>query len=308
MAWTNHKLTRQDGAALNYHHAIPNGQIKAVVQINHGMAEHSARYERFANALAIAGYASYAHDHRGHGATVAPGSAQGHFAGNGGWQIILDDVLAVNNRIQSDHPGIPIICFGHSMGSIMALNHILRQPDTIAAAILCNSGADANLLTTVFRTLLKIQRMFKGSDVPSGLAKKLSFETWNKVFTPNRTEFDWLSRDEAEVDKYIKDPLCGFDVSIGLWLDVLEGISFGADDTNLAQLPEELPVFLLAGGADPCTENGKAMANISTRMKGRAMSDVTLSILPDTRHESLNETNRDETTAALISWLDARFG
>ena len=306
--WKSFFLKTTDGAELHCFSALPKVQPKAIIHINHGMAEHAARYERFAQALTGAGYGVFAHDHRGHGHTTAPGAAQGHFAQSGGWGAVIGDVLAVNAEIKQHHPDVPIICLGHSMGSIITFNYILRHPDTIAGAALWNSGVEAGALLAILRSILKIQRMFKGSDVPSGFAQKASFETWNKKFAPNRTECDWLSRDEAEVDKYIADPLCGFDVTIGLWLDVLQGIHFAADDANLKSLPKTTPVHLQAGDEDPCTKNGKSVANIHSRMKSAGMNDVTFTLLKNNRHESLNELDRDETTRQFIQWLDDRFG
>ncbi|NRB32156.1 MAG: alpha/beta hydrolase [Rhizobiaceae bacterium] len=307
MAWTSSKLNSGTGAELQLYSQTPKGKPKAIVQINHGMAEHAARYERFAEALAKAGYGTYAHDHRGHGATSAPDAALGVFARKKGLDAVLNDVAAVNAHISSEHPNVPIVCFGHSMGSIIGFNYVLRHPDTVAAAALWNSGVETGALAVVFSSILKIHRMFKGSDVPSGLATKATFETWNKEFAPNRTDFDWLSRDAAEVDKYVDDPLCGFPVSIGLWLDVLDGIYLAADDKNLAALPKDLPVHLLAGADDPCSERGKAVANIARRMQSAGMSKVNLTVLSETRHESLNEVNRDQTTAMFIDWLDDQF-
>ncbi|MEP1208933.1 MAG: alpha/beta hydrolase [Rhizobiaceae bacterium] len=307
MTWTSSTLPTSDGASLQLYQHLPKGKIKAVLQVNHGMAEHAARYQPMAEGLAAAGYAVYAHDHRGHGHTTAPGASPGIFARRGGWDAVIGDVAAVNAHVRQAHPDVPIICFGHSMGSIIAFNYALRHPDTINAAALWNSGVETGALAAIFSIILKVQRMFKGSDVPSGLANKASFEAWNKQFAPNRTDFDWLSRDEAEVDTYVADPLCGFPVSIGLWLDLLEGIYFAADNKNLAQLPKDLPIHLLAGGDDPCSERGKTVANIARRMEGVGMDDVTLEVLPDTRHESLNEINRNETLQSFIAWLDKRF-
>ena len=193
------------------------------------------------------------------------------------------------------------------MGSIIGFNYILRKSDTVAAAALWNSGVETGAPGLIFSSILRIQRMFKGSDVPSGLATKATFETWNKEFAPNRTDFDWLSRDETEVDKYVDDPLCGFPVSIGLWLDVLEGIYFAADNKNLSKLPKDFPVHLLAGDQDPCSERGKAVANIARRMQSAGMTKVSLNVLTDARHESLNEVNRDATMAMFIDWLDSWF-
>ena len=189
------------------------------------------------------------------------------------------------------------------MGSILAFNYILRHPDTVQGAALWNAGVDTGALAAISSAMLKIQRMFKGSDVPSGLAKKLSFETWNKQFAPNRTDCDWLSRDEAEVDKYVSDPLCGFEITIGMWLDVLEGVYFAADDQNLKKLSKDMPIHLQAGTNDPCTEDGKTVANIEKRMKSAGMTNVNFNLLEDTRHESLNELNRDVVTSDFIKWL-----
>ncbi len=308
MAWKQDNFAPEPGVDINLYRRIAKGQLKGVVQINHGMTEHAARYERFGDALAQAGYSTYAHDHRGHGYTKTPDSFLGSFAKQNGWTKVICDVAAINALAHQENPGVPVICFGHSMGSILSLNYAMRHPDTIQGLALWNSGVETGFLGAVFKTILKTQRMFKGSDVPSIMVKRLTFDTWNKTFKPNRTDFDWLSRDEAEVDKYVVDPLCGFDATIGLWLDIVEGIYFGADDSKLATLPKELPIHLQSGDLDPCTEKGKAMANIKDRMNKLGMADVTYELLTDTRHESLNELNQEATTAKFVAWLDARFG
>ncbi len=308
MVWTSAIFERSEKVCLQLYHHLPENRPKAIIQINHGMAEHAARYERAAKVLTAAGYGVYAHDQRGHGQTTAPGSSPGIFARQGGWDAVISDVAAINQHIRDSHRDSPIICFGHSMGSIVAFNYTLRYPQTINAAALWNSGVETGAVAAVFSAILRLQRMFKGSDVPSGLAQKATFETWNKEFAPNRSEFDWLSRDPAEVDKYVDDPLCGFPVSIGLWLDVLDGIYFAANDANIKNLPSDLPVHLLAGMDDPCSERGKAVANIARRLEAAGLADVTLSLLPDTRHESLNDINREATLDGFISWLDERFG
>lgn len=303
MAWSKETLETTDGAKLNCFLNIPDAP-RAIVQINHGLAEHAARYRGFSEALALAGFGSVAHDHRGHGETTAPGASQGQFAKSEGWNAVIEDVGAVNRMITERYSGVPIICFGHSMGSIIAFNYILRNPTTVSAAALWNAGVETGMLGKVFSVILRTERFFKGSDVPSPLAKKATFETWNKQFAPTRTEFDWLSTLPAEVDKYMDDPLCGFEISISLWLDLLSGTNFAADDSNLDSLPENLPIHLLAGTEDPCTEGGKVVANIATRMEKRGMNRVTLEILEQTRHESLNEFNKEETSAKFISWLN----
>ncbi len=302
------RLASPTGADLQVYSCKPGKNQKAVIHVNHGMAEHAKRYERFAMALAEAGYGTYAHDHRGHGYTEAENAPLGSFAKQEGLVKVLADSRAVNQHIRKKHPGRPVVYFGHSMGSIIGLNYCIRHSDTINAAALWNSGVDAGFLLFVFTTLLKLERMFKGSDVASMIALKLTFEDWNNKFKPVRTEFDWLSRDNTEVDKYVADPLCGFPTSVGLWLDVMKAIRTGADDRNLAAIKKDLPMFLLGGGADPCSSHGTAMQRLAQRLGSSGIRDIKLEILPQTRHESLNEINRDETTTKFIGWLDERFG
>lgn len=303
MSWFGENFDAPSGAELNLYRLVP-ANPKAIVHVNHGMAEHAGRYGRFAESLAEAGYGTYAQDHRGHGHTRADGTSLGIFAPKSGWDQVLSDVAAVNVMITEKHPDVPVVCFGHSMGSIIAFNHILRAPLMVSGAALWNAGVETGALVTLYGAILRFERFFKGSDVPSGIAARLSFDAWNKVFAPNRTNFDWLSRDTVEVDKYVEDPLCGFDVSIGMWLDVLEGIRFAASDEHLSRLPADLPIHLQAGEEDPCSENGRAVASIEKRMKARGMESVSFNLLKDTRHESLNEKNRDQTTSDFITWLD----
>ncbi len=305
-SWRTETVKSATSAQLHTYSSAPQNP-KAIVQINHGMAEHAGRYERFAETLYNAGFGVYAHDHRGHGKTTASDASLGLFANKDGWSKVLQDVGDINEHLRAAYPNTPIICFGHSMGSIIAYNFALRNAEKIQGLALWNAGVDAGLLAKLYGTILRTERFFKGSDVPSGIAKKLTFDTWNKTFAPNRTDYDWLSRDEAEVDKYVNDPMCGFEVTIGLWLDVLDGINFAALDANMRDLNKNFPIHLLAGDKDPCTENGKSVANIDYRMRKFGMTNVTFELLKDTRHESLNELNRDETTLQFIAWLNTQF-
>ncbi len=298
-------LDSPTGAKLKLYSRMPEGRVRAAVQINHGMAEHAARYARFAEALADAGFAAYAHDHRGHGQTTAPDASPGVFGGKG-LDNVVADLMAVNRHIRA-RAEIPVIVFGHSMGSVIALNFALRHSDRLAALACWNAGVETGILARVARVIMVNERMLRGRDRPSRIAPALTFTSWNRDFRPNRTDFDWLSRDEAEVDKYVADPLCGFDVSTGLWQDVLSGIFFAADQRKFGRLGGEMPVHLVGGGVDPCTNGGNDMRHLARRFERAGMQDVTLKVLPETRHESLNEINRDETTAQFIEWLSARF-
>ena len=303
--WTSGYLTSSSGAKLRLYTCLAN-KPKAVIQINHGMAEHAGRYQEFAGFLAARGYHTFAHDHRGHGETKAPDAPLGNFAKKHGLEKVLEDVRCINRHIHKTTPDLPVVCFGHSMGSTIAATYMLQYPETINGAAIWN-GSQTGAQPILLAFLLKIERMFKGSDVPSQLAEALTFNSWNKTFQPNRTPFDWLSRDEREVDKYIADPLCGFTCCNGMWLEMLDGLQGLANRSKIKQLPKTLPVHLLAGTSDPCSSKGKAVMQLGKRLEAGGLMDVTRVILPDTRHESLHETNREETMAKFVDWLDARF-
>ncbi len=302
--WNTVEIRSPSGALLNAYAIMPgSGSPRAMVQINHGMAEHAARYRRFGEFLALRGYGVLAHDHRGHGATTAPGTQLGQF---GGWDNVLADVSAAQDHCRSIAPSAPVVCFGHSMGAIIAMSHALAFPGRCDALAVWNTGFETPILFHIGIIILKVERMLKGSDVPSALAPKLTFDAWNARFKPNRTAFDWLSRDNAEVDKYVADPLCGFSVSIGAWLDVLNAIA-RVRKGDLSSLPAAMPVSLRGGGQDMASELGKAMQAHGERLKSAGMQDVTVTINPDARHECLNEIDRDAAMSDFVAWLDARF-
>ena len=175
-------------------------------------------------------------------------------------------------------------------------------------ALACwNSGIETGLLPKLSRLILAIEGFLRNQNLPSLIAWKLSFEAWNLKFKPNRTKYDWLSQDEKEVDLYVDDPLCGFEVSISMWRDVLDGVFYAGNKNNLKKLSMNLPVHIVGGAEDPCTINGSDMEKLAVKLINNGLSDVTCNILENTRHESLNETNRDKTTKQFIKWLNDRF-
>jgi alpha-beta hydrolase superfamily lysophospholipase len=306
--WHDETLESPTGAKLHLFSAAPARKPKAVVQINHGLAEHAARYQRFAEFLTGRGFAVVAHDHRGHGHTTALDAPLGVFGAGDGFAKVLDDVTEVQNHAKARFPDAPIVCFGHSMGGIIALNHCLRRPEGLSGVAVWNTSFETPALLSVLATILRGERFFKGSDLPSSFAGKATFGAWNKEFAPNRTPFDWLSRDPAEVDKYVADPLCGFEASVGIWLSLIGAIRFGADDSHLASLKNSLPFCLVAGQADPVSEHGTAIRHLGERLKKAGLTDVAITVYPDTRHESLNEVNRDQAMGDFGDWLETHFG
>jgi alpha-beta hydrolase superfamily lysophospholipase len=292
------------GSTLNVFLKEPETPVRAVVQINHGLAEHAARYQRFMEALATQGIASIAHDHRGHGTTRAPDAPLGRFAKEAGADAVIDDVLAVHGLILKRWPGRPVIIFGHSMGGLIALNFVLRHPDRVQAAAIWNANFSAGLLGRVAQAILAWEKFRLGSDVPSRLLPRLTFQAWGAELPSARTPFDWLSRDDMEVAKYIADPLCGWDASVSMWQDVFDFVFRGADDRNFRMVPRDLPFHLVGGADDPATDRGKAVQGLEARLRRMGFSNLETTIYAETRHESLNELNRNIMTADFVGWID----
>ena len=296
------ELKSPTGATLNLYVREAAGPSRGVIQVNHGLAEHAARYARFADFMAEKGFATYAHDHRGHGHTTAPDAPLGSFAAEDGYAKVIADVGAVHDHIALEHPGQPVIVFGHSMGGLIALNFVLRNSGRISAAAIWNANFTAGLLGRVATAILAWERFRRGSDVPSRILPQLTFRAWAKQIPDRRTEFDWLSRDPVEVDKYVADPLCGWDASVGMWRTVFEFIFTGADDGNFADIRRELPFHLVGGQKDPATDGGKAVRALAARMGAMGFSNLETTVYDETRHESLNEVNRDQVMEDFAAW------
>ncbi|MEQ8402426.1 MAG: alpha/beta hydrolase [Roseitalea porphyridii] len=301
-------LPSPTGATLALRHQPAEGGAKAVVQINHGLAEHAVRYQRFALALAQAGFAVYAHDHRGHGGTGAPDAPQGSFsADRDGAGRVLADVAAVHDHIHRQHPDLPIFIFGHSMGGLIAMNFALRHAGDLAGAAVWNANFSGGLAGRAAQAILKWERFRLGGDVPSRALPALTFGQWAKAVPDRRTNFDWLSDIDAEVDAYIADPDCGWDASVGMWQAVFAMIFAGGRVDEAPNAARALPFFLAGGDSDPATDGGKAVREQAARLERAGYEDVTLHVFENTRHETLNSTVAEAATGRLIAWLEARL-
>lgn len=295
-------LPSPTGAWLAYHHQPAEGTARGVVLLCHGLAEHSKRYRRFAEALSAAGYHAYAHDHRGHGETTAQDAPLGRFAKQGGVEAVIEDVMAMRTLAEERHPGLPVILFGHSMGGLISLNTAVTHPESFAGVAVWNSNFDVGISGRAAQAILAAERMLLGSDVPSALLPKLTFQAWGKAIPRHRTLFDWLSNIPAEVDAYIADPLCGFDASISLWRDIFE-LSYRAPAKHwLSRLPATMPFHLVGGGQDPATNGAKAIEWLAASLKKAGFSRVTKEIYQDARHETLNDIGAQLAIRNFIAW------
>lgn len=273
---------------------------KAVMIIVHGLAEHAARYGRFAQALNGAGIAVYSMDLRGHGKSIG-GAPRGWFAKSGGYQIVLEDIRALSDYAKARHAGIPCILFGHSMGSIFARAAIQDYGDAFAACILSGVTTGVPGTRKIAPVIASIVKLF-GHDKPSKFMDNLSFGSYNKSFSNPRTKFDWLSRDEAEVDKYVADDFCGFVATPALFHDLSVMLISTIDKENLDKIPKNMHILIVSGAKDPCGSFGQDAGFLANAFQQQSL-DVAVKVYEDARHELLNELNRQQVTGDIIDFM-----
>jgi len=279
----------------------PDNKPTTVVQIFHGLGEHAGRYERFAAACNERNLAVVSHDHRGHGETAA---VAGHFADHAGWDKLIADALQVQQYISDTYPGTPIVLLGHSMGSYIAQSFVMRHPQNVSALILSASTFSSRSDLRVGHLLASLLAL-TGKRRKSMLLDKLGFGAFNKAFEPARTAFDWLSRDEAEVDQYVSDPLCGGPFSNQLWSDLTGGLLEITSANAVAVIPKHLPILILGGQRDP-VGGAKGLSRLADVYRRTGHTNLTLKVYDDGRHEMLNEINRDEVSNDILRWIGDR--
>lgn len=275
---------------------------RASVHINHGMAEHGERYDRFASALNAAGYVVYAQDHRGHGRTCEE-DERGWFSEKDGWSLIEEDAFSLDKQISLDYPGLPHFVFGHSMGSFVTRICLSRHPGYYGAAVICGTGASQGLMGRIGQMIAKSHIKKWGSKMRDQDMDKLAFSSFDKHFK-GEGPFAWLTRDAEEVRRYREDPLCGFVCSSGFYHDLIE-LSFQANDkVNIGKVDKDLPILIISGADDPVGGYSKGVCKVFNLYKKAGVKDVRLKLYDGGRHEILNETNKDEVFNDIINFYN----
>lgn len=269
---------------------------EAALVISHGMAEHDGRYADFARWLAGHGIAVITFNHRGHGPDCPP-KELGHYSDKNGWQKVIGDLHRVLTHSRDEFPGVPLILFGHSMGSFIAQSCVQQYSEAVDALILSATNRINKPELLAYRTLVNGLRRVFGKRHRSSILGNLSFGRFNKNFAPTRTDADWLSRDPEQVDAYLADPLCGFECTTGLWQDLVQGML----SINPKKWRKDLPVHLFAGSDDAVAEMGKGVTRHFRAIRSAGVKQVTFRLFKGGRHEMLNETNADEVREYILS-------
>lgn len=266
---------------------------RAVLQIVHGMAEHIARYDEFARWMCDRNIAVIGHSHLGHGLTAASSDDLGHIADRKGWERLTDDVDIVRKAAQELFPGLPHVILGHSMGSFVTRTYITRpEAAGLEGAVICGTGNMSGAVVGAGNFIASIIQLFRGKRHRSEFINSVSFGSNNKSFEPVRTESDWLSKNEENVDQYIADPLCGFCFSVRAFRDLFEGLGYIGRAKNIAKMRKSLPCMFIAGQLDPVGNNGKGVIQVADMFRKAGITDVRVELYDNDRHEVLNETDR----------------
>ena len=282
---------------------IPDGEIKTVVQIVHGIAEYAQRYDGFAQFLNSRGILVVAEDHMGHGKSICDATPKGCFAG--GWHTAVKDTYRLLKNTMEEFSGVPFILFGHSMGSFMARTILARHPNSgISGAVICGTAWMPNAVIGAGKAVANLICKKDGEQNPSAFLQKMMFGSYNSKVEHPRTASDWLSRDSRVVDAYEADPLCGFVPSAGLVRDMMTGLQYIQDPKNLNAMKKDLPVYFIAGGDDPVGGYGEGVKQAAEEFKKHGMTQVDLKIYPLCRHEIHNEINKQEVYEDVASWIE----
>ena len=307
-------LPMDDGTRLFLRRWPPSSPAKAALLVAHGMAEHSLRYGPLALRLAAEGFETWAADARGHGLTADPGvndsgkgGLLGHCADRDGFARVTRDIDALVDALEKALPGLPIFILGHSWGSFITQAYIEAHGDRLAGCLLSGTRGPEGLKIAAGVPLMTLLALAHGPRKPSRLARSLADGAYNRCFRPNRSPYDWLSRDPAQADAVAADPLCGFRCSSGFYRDLIRGLRAIHRREAMARIPKSLPVYMLSGSADPVGNMGKSPAALAAAWRSLGIRDLEFVLYPEARHELLNETNREEVMANILRWLNSRL-
>ena len=294
------------GRTLHGFRCVPEGEVRAVLQLSHGMVEFIDRYKPLAEYLAGRGILVTGHDHLGHGASIRTKDDYGYFAEPDGNRAVLDDLHAMTVLTKELYPGVPYFLLGHSMGSFYARQYLCEYGTELDGAIIMGTGFQPKALVSLARTVCRVLAVFFGWHHRSALVKNLSFLGYNKGLE-GRTPQDWLNRDPAEVDKYRADERCMFTFTLNAYYSMFSGILRLYDPAFLDRMPKDLPLLFLAGDADPVGEQGKGVKRAIDSLKAAGVKNIELTLYPGARHELLVETNKLEVFADIGNWLDKQL-
>jgi alpha-beta hydrolase superfamily lysophospholipase len=296
-------LTASDDQRIAIHRWLPEEPPRGLILISHGMAEYAMRYDRFAEAAVGDGYAVFAPDHRGHGETAGSLSKLGYLADENGFTRVMEDLHEITLEMKKQFPNLPIVLLGHSFGSFVSQLYIETFGDLLSGCVLSGTRGPDPFQVVGAQIVAAIVGFFCGRKKVSPFLSQLSFGSNNDRITDPQSPNAWLSRDEAEVEKYDASPWAGFTCTVGFFQDLTKGLSAIHNKQNLRNIPKALPIYVVWGSDDPVGGYGKTVSRLVDLYAGLGVQDLTFKVYQGCRHEILNETNRDEVSADILAWI-----
>lgn len=286
---------------------LPEEKPAAVLQISHGVTEHILRYEAVAEYFTKKGFAVAGNDHIGHGTSIAEKAEPMFFGPVGSWTWVVEDMCTCKEIIQERFPDIPYCLLGFSLGSFLVRTYLIQYPGTVDGAVLLGTGQIPGFQLAIARQLVEKEIHKAGEEHTSPVIKKLSFETYNKKFAPNRTDFDWLCSSDTALDEYMADSLCGEYLSAGLFRELLNGMAFTGKMKNIRKMDSEIPILLASGEQDSVGECGKGVRRVYRCFKKAGIKDVKVKLYSGLRHDILHEEKWEKICGDIYGWISQRF-
>ncbi|MDO4582411.1 MAG: alpha/beta hydrolase [Bacillota bacterium] len=294
------------GAAIYAQLFIPDGEPRGVLQIAHGVNEYSGRYREFALFLAERGFIVAANDHAGHGRSSSDAYPLGYFAPRHGYKCALADMRTLYKTVSLRYPDAPYFLFGHSMGSFFAENYLSVYDDDLAGVILSGAGRQPRTVLLTGRVLASLIMLFKGRDYKSRLMVGLCFGGYNKKFDAATRLPVWLSRDGQIAAAYAADPYCRFRPAAEMIRQIFIAMADKDKRRHLRRVKKAQPLLFVSGADDPVGGFGSGVSRIFSRYCKRGLTDVSLLLYPEGRHEMLNELNKRQVYDDILQWLEER--
>lgn len=281
----------------------PNIQVIGVVQISHGMIEYIKRYDEFARYLNQYGILVVGNDHLGHGETAKTDDDRGYFCSDNMSETVVEDLYKITCFAKKNYPDVPYFLFGHSMGSFMARRYIMTYGNELDGVIISGTGNQSGSVLKAGKIMVSLTKLFKGDRYRSRMLKNMFFSKFNARIPNVRTSNDWLTKDEAIVDKYNADKYCTYSFTVNGYRTLLEVLSFIQNENNIEKIPKNLPVFLIAGEEDPVGNYGKAVKNVYEIYEQAGIEDISIKLYKDDRHELINETDKEDIYEDIRGWM-----
>lgn len=283
---------------------MPAGEIKAIVQISHGMQEYIERYNDFAEYLNAAGILVAGNDHIGHGNTVSDNEELGYLGESDGGKIMVEDLHNFTCYLKKTYPGVSLVLLGHSMGSFVARRYMMNYGNEITSAIIMGTENQPRIMVKTGMGIVSLISKVKDPHYRSDLASKLMFGNYNKIIKNPASKNSWLTSDKNVVERYDNEPRCSFVFTVSGLYQIFKTILYVTKRSNIQKIPRNLPILVISGKDDPVGNYGKDVAKVYSELKKAKIDDVSLIIVDNARHEIINEVNKDETYRKLLEWIE----